>query len=581
MSHKEEGLGRLFILDCVAIVIAVFGMLALSSVKRGAEIRGDLIIILLFMTGIRLIIMALGDFTGAAKRFWAAGLFILLAELVVIAVEYLMAFGISIRLLLMMAAADFALVVAVHIFWGKRQKKQPAAEDETAKKPSWLLRGSVLEDDVPAVQAADLDETAEAMTSDAAFQFDGGLEDEAVDFFEKEDPLFEPETVAEAQSAPEEEGDAFDGIGGFFAGQEDEIIEPVPADASETQAPEEAVRFDGGLENEAVDFFEEDDSLFEPGTVAEAQSAPEEEGGAFDGIGGFFAGQEDEAGVPAAADALEPEAPGEAVRFDGGLDDEIVDLFEEDDSLFEPETVAEAQSAPEEEGDALDGIKAASSFEVPEPTAPEEKPEMAGAFRNEADFKKVESAEAAKTSAEPEKPVAAPKAIAAEASEEAAAVSGDISEAEAELDRFIDMVSNPATDRETFAAVTRSFCDSLYRLPQKTADPAILAAGANLAGQLSFVTKRDHLDDAIVDGLIRIAQLFNCPPIESAAKRPASVDISADRRTVSASRVPESKHAVDVSEGEVVLDSGDSEIIIREEDLEAIRRYMAARNGSN
>ena len=101
MSHKEEGLGRLFILDCVAIVIAVFGMLALSGVKRGAEIRGDLVIILLFMTGVRLIIMALGDFTGATKRFWAAGLFILLAELVVIAVEYLMAFGISIRLLLM------------------------------------------------------------------------------------------------------------------------------------------------------------------------------------------------------------------------------------------------------------------------------------------------------------------------------------------------------------------------------------------------------------------------------------------------------------------------------------------------
>lgn len=437
MSHKEEGLGRLFILDCVAIVIAVFGMLALSGVKRGAEIRGDLVIILLFMTGVRLIIMALGDFTGAAKRFWAAGLFILLAELVVIAVEYLMAFGISIRLLLMTAAADFALVVAVHIFWGKRQKKQSAAEDETAKKPSWLLRGSVLEDDVPAVQAADLDETAEAMTSDAAFRFDGGPEDEAVD------------------------------------------------------------------------------------------------------------------------------------------------LFEEEDSLFEPEIVAEAQSVPEEEGDAFDGIKASSSFEAPEVTAPEEALETAGAFRNEADFEKTESAEAAEASAGLEKPVAASGPIAAEAPEKAAAVSGDISEAEAELDRFIDMVSDPATDRETFAAVTRSFCDSLYRLPQKTADPAILEAGANLAGQLSFVSKRDHLNDAIVDGLIRIAQLFNCPPTEPAAKRPASVDISADRRTVSASRVPESRHAVDVSEGEVILDSGDSEIIIREEDLEAIRRYMAVHNDSN
>ena len=579
MSHKEEGLGRLFILDCVAIVIAVFGMLALSGVKRGAEIRGDLVIILLFMTGVRLIIMALGDFTGAAKRFWAAGLFILLAELVVIAVEYLMAFGISIRLLLMTAAADFALVVAVHIFWGKRQKKQSAAEDETAKKPSWLLRGSVLEDDVPAVQAADLDETAEAMTSDAAFQFDGGPEDEAADFFE-EDSLFKPEAVAEAQSAPEDEGDAFDGIGGFFAGREDEAGVPAAADASETEAPGEAVRFDGGPEDEAADFFEED-SLFKPEAVAEAQSAPEDEGDAFDGIGGFFAGREDEAGVPAAADVSEMKAPGEAVRFDGGPENEAVDLFEEEDSLFEPETVAEAQSVPEEEGDAFDGIKASSSFEASEVTAPEEALETAGAFRNEADFEKTESAEAAEASAGLEKPVAASEPIAAEAPEKAAAVSGDISEAEAELDHFIDMVSDPATDRETFAAVTRSFCDSLYRLPQKTADPAILEAGANLAGQLSFVTKRDHLNDAIVDGLIRIAQLFNCPPTEPAAKRPASVDISADRRTVSASRVPESRHAVDVSEGEVILDSGDSEIIIREEDLEAIRRYMAAHNDSN
>ena len=580
MSHKEEGLGRLFILDCVAIVIAVFGMLALSGVKRGAEIRGDLVIILLFMTGVRLIIMALGDFTGATKRFWAAGLFILLAELVVIAVEYLMAFGISIRLLLMTAAADFALVVAVHIFWGKRQKKQSAAEDETAKKPSWLLRGSVLEDDVPVVQAADLDETAEAMTSDAVFQFDGGPEDEAADFFE-EDSLFKPETVAEAQSAPEDEGDAFDGIGGFFAGQEDEAGVPAAADASETEAPGEAVRFDGGPEDEAVDLFEEEDSLFEPETVAEAQSASEDEGDAFDGIGGFFAGREDEAGVPVAADASEMKAPGEAVRFDGGPENEAVDLFEEEDSLFEPETVAEAQSVPEEEGDAFDGIKASSSFEASEATAPEEALETAGAFRNEADFEKTESAEAAETSAGLEKPVAASEPIAAEAPEKAAAVSGDISEAEAELDRFIDMVSDPATDRETFAAITRSFCDSLYRLPQKTADPAILEAGDNLAGQLSFVTKRDHLNDAIVDGLIRIAQLFNCPPTEPAAKRPASVDISADRRTVSASRVPESRHAVDVSEGEVILDSGDSEIIIREEDLEAIRRYMAVHNDSN
>jgi hypothetical protein len=160
------------------------------------------------------------------------------------------------------------------------------------------------------------------------------------------------------------------------------------------------------------------------------------------------------------------------------------------------------------------------------------------------------------------------------------------------------MVGDQATDRETFEAATQSFRDSLHTLPQKTTDPAILEAGADLAKQLTFVTKRDHLNDAIVDGLIRIAQLLNrqapagaapvvaaepdeVPPAEPAAKRPASVDISADRRTVSASRVPAGERPVDVFQDEVILDSGDSEIIISEEDLEVIRRYMQTHSDEN
>jgi hypothetical protein len=464
MSHKEERLGRLFILDCVAIVIAVFGMLALSGVRRGAEIRGDLIIILLFMTGIRLIIMALGDFTGAARRFWAAGLFILLAELIVIAVEYLMAFGISIRLLLMTAAADFVLVVAVHLIWGRRRKARPAAEDETANKPNWLLRGSVLED-----EGAEPDVAGEASADEA-------------------DTLFEMEADAE------EEGEAFEGIGGFFAGRE-----------------------------------------------------------AADGAAPAAAGEESESEMP------EEESEGE---------------------------------------EAFDDIEALSAPEAPAFAAPEATPEAAAPFDAAA-----EPAEEAEASTEPEAPaeseVASDEPVAAEApGEAAAAVSGDISEVEAELGRFIDMVGDQATDRETFEAATQSFRDSLHTLPQKTTDPAILEAGADLAKQLTFVTKRDHLNDAIVDGLIRIAQLLNrqapagaapvvaaepdeVPPAEPAAKRPASVDISADRRTVSASRVPAGERPVDVFQDEVILDSGDSEIIISEEDLEVIRRYMQTHSDEN
>ncbi len=453
MSHKEERLGRLFMLDCIAIIIAGFGMLALSGVKRGAEIRGDLIIILLFMTGIRLLIMALGDFTGAARRFWAAGLFILLAEFVVIAVEYLMAFGISLRLLLTTAAVDFVLVVAAHLFWGRRRKKQAAAEDETANKPNWLLRGSVLED-----EAADSDEAVGAVTLDPAAASDEASADA--------DTLFERETGAEGEEAPEA--------------------------------------------------FEE----------------PEEDGEAFEGIGGFFAERE------AADEAAVAEAP-------------------------EVEGIEEGSEGE----DAFDGIEA---FQTPE-AAPA----------------------SAALEAAPGEPTAP------EAPEEAeTAIAGDISEVEAALGRFIDMVGDQTTDQATFAAATQSFRDSLHTLPQKTADPAILEAGADLAKQLTFVTKRDHLNDAIVDGLIQIAQLFNrqtpagaasvaaaepdaAASAEPVPERPAPVDIRADKRMVSASRVPADERSVDVFQDEVILDSGDSEIIISEEDLEVIRRYMQTHSEEN
>lgn len=487
MSHKEERLGRLFMLDCIAIIIAGFGMLALSGVKRGAEIRGDLIIILLFMTGIRLLIMALGDFTGAARRFWAAGLFILLAEFVVIAVEYLMAFGISLRLLLMTAAVDFVLVVAVHLFWGRRRKKQAAAEDETANKPNWLLRGSVLED-----EAADSDEAVGAVTLDPAAASDEASADA--------DTLFERETGGEGEEAPE----AFD--------------------------------------------------------------EPEEDGEAFEGIGGFFAERE------AADEAAAAEAP-------------------------EVEGIEEGSEGE----DAFDGIEAFQTPEAaPASAALEAAPEAMNPFNEAADLAAPEPAEAVDAPAEPAAAEAAPgEPTAPEAPEEAeTAIAGDISEVEAALGRFIDMVGDQTTDQATFAAATQSFRDSLHTLPQKTADPAILEAGADLAKQLTFVTKRDHLNDAIVDGLIQIAQLFNrqtpagaasvaaaepdaAASAEPVPKRPAPVDIRADKRTVSASRVPADERSVDVFQDEVILDSGDSEIIISEEDLEVIRRYMQTHSEEN
>ncbi|MEG2417766.1 MAG: hypothetical protein RSB35_02575 [Eubacterium sp.] len=88
-----------------------------------------------FFVGIKILVMGIGDITGLARRFWAAAIFILLANGIIILVDMLMAFGVSSRLLFINTGADLVLVVVAHLLW---QKFYGVPIADLKEKKAWL-----------------------------------------------------------------------------------------------------------------------------------------------------------------------------------------------------------------------------------------------------------------------------------------------------------------------------------------------------------------------------------------------------------------------------------------------------------
>jgi chemotaxis protein histidine kinase CheA len=216
MTDQKSRRWLLYIFDCIALAVGNFGMLGISKFIFNAEVRTDLATIVLFMLCIRLLIVALGDFTGFCDKLWHTVMIVAIEEAAVVIVEYVMVYGLSQRFLIMTAAADLILVMLVHILWRRRQRKAvpadaagdavqtdtggealegvlaaeeeaaadeaAAAEDDKDHKVSWLLRGSVLDD------ADEADEASEA--SDAADQTEASGSGTALDWLDDDDEDF-------------------------------------------------------------------------------------------------------------------------------------------------------------------------------------------------------------------------------------------------------------------------------------------------------------------------------------------------------------------------------------------------------
>lgn len=535
-KHKART-GTLFIYDIIAILIAVGANLAISRFN-GAALSRDLLIIVLFMTGIQLIVMAFADLLGLAKKFWQGTLFAFLAEVIVVAVEYLMSFGLTPRFLLLTAVTVIVLVTVSHIIWAHRNKKVLAEDaasnddeevavyepdndtaettDESSgddQKVNWMLRGSVFEDETTAdISEAIAQARAEAEAAEADEQEDG-------------DAVEETEESTETDAASDEMQESAD--------------EAPEADNDEIETSE-----DVETDNDATDDIE--DEATEPATDEDWEDnavADEDNGPAFDG--------------------LSPVDVAEAPT-------DIQDDFAEEASV--PEADAESAEANE-----------TKDSETPEKSDAED--DTAGFAGMTGMFEPVHPEDMADAAETPKKP-----AIKARPARE------DFSEIERALGRFIDDISDSASgDDATFANDTEALRDALSDLNAITADKTIVRCGRKLRKELTFVTKRRHLDDAIIDDLVDLTQMISQhvskqqaqdkpkttvtpdEPVEKVpAVQPAKSQPKQAQTTVTANRVPSHKSPVTLADGEIILDSGDSEIIIDAETLEMIKRYTKA-----
>lgn len=335
MTDQESRKWLLYIFDCIALAVGNFGMLGVSKFAFHAEIRTDFIVVMLFMLCIRLLIVAVGDFTGFCDKLWHTVVIVAIAEMSVVIVEYVMVYGLSQRFLVMTAAADLILVMLVHIFWRRRQRQavltdgtaqaekvsavaqqgelaasapeapEDAAEDDRAGKVSWLLRGSVLDEpeasdageadtEVPVASATQ--EPTEEVDSGTALDWlsdDDDFETEGSVLFTSEDDEQdedEPETLLE-EAVPEPEetpasGEAEAPDNAFFketeigeTEQDEKVLEPEAdeAEPAESETEEAEPEAPGGESQQAAAEFQstaaETASDDQPGDQTDRQDA--------------------------------------------------------------------------------------------------------------------------------------------------------------------------------------------------------------------------------------------------------------------------------------------------------------------
>ena len=308
MTDQKSRRWLLYIFDCIALAVGNFGMLGVSKFVFNAEVRTDLITVVLFMLCIRLLIVALGDFTGFCDKLWHTVVIVAIEEAAVVIVEYVMVYGLSQRFLIMTAAADLILVMLVHILWRRRQRKavpadaadaarsdtgdetpegglaaeeEAAADEEAASedgkdhKVSWLLRGSVLDDADEADEASEASDTADQTEASGSGTALDWLDDDDEDFgsegsglfTSEDDDLEEEEDIEDVEAIQQTQEEAPEAV-------PEQEVNPAQDTTPEQEAAPASDDSEGEAASEiaAIENAEEEEPVSEPAAEAESEA---------------------------------------------------------------------------------------------------------------------------------------------------------------------------------------------------------------------------------------------------------------------------------------------------------------------
>ncbi len=122
MSNQDERLGSLLILSDLALILSTYGVLFAFNYLI-EPINANTWIICTFFVGIKILIVGISDITGIGRYYVVSLLFVLIADVIIFLINQLMAFSLSLRLILFMTIVDMVMVVIAIFIW-KRITKQ-------------------------------------------------------------------------------------------------------------------------------------------------------------------------------------------------------------------------------------------------------------------------------------------------------------------------------------------------------------------------------------------------------------------------------------------------------------------------
>lgn len=140
MKETKERFGMLLLFDIIGLLLTTLVVsIIISKVTSGLDF--NLIIVSVFFFGLKILLMGIADITGIGKKLLVGILFIVLADVLVLGINVLMAFGLSNKLLLIIAATDIVMVILARVIWKaafsekqSESKKEPVYDNHSDPK---------------------------------------------------------------------------------------------------------------------------------------------------------------------------------------------------------------------------------------------------------------------------------------------------------------------------------------------------------------------------------------------------------------------------------------------------------------
>ncbi len=116
MDNNSERLGSLMLFSDIALILSTYGVLfAFNSFV--SPVNNNVWIVCTFFLGIKVLILGIADVTGIGKSVFVSLIFIIIADGVIFLMNQLLAFGLSLRLLLLMTVVDIVMVLIAVLIW--------------------------------------------------------------------------------------------------------------------------------------------------------------------------------------------------------------------------------------------------------------------------------------------------------------------------------------------------------------------------------------------------------------------------------------------------------------------------------